>query len=177
MKHAKASLLQKTGHEEGAYVGSRSRHVVPWKRQGPNNTCKAIPVLLGKRVFLLCGAKMILENELNFLSAIVHYELSVNWNSHWMEELPCIWGCAEEKIGSARWAHLSYLGHVCLPPIPTLAPCSWRNCPVKCLYHATQPWSQGFMEILPARWGWQVDFIFPYLSILLCVERIRNLVC
>lgn len=33
---------------------------------------------------------MILENKLNFLSAIVHYELSVNRNSHWMEGLPRI---------------------------------------------------------------------------------------
>ena len=35
--------------------------------------CKAIPVLLGERVFLLCGAKMILENKLYFLSATVYY--------------------------------------------------------------------------------------------------------
>lgn len=99
-------------------MGSCSRDVVPWKRQEQNNTCKAIPVLLGRRVFLLCGAKMILENKLNFLLAIVHYELSVNQNSLWMEGLPCIWGRAEEKIGSARWTHLSYLGHVSLPPTP-----------------------------------------------------------
>lgn len=43
---------------------------------------------------------MILENQLNFLSTIVHYEFFVNQNSHWMEGLPCAWGHAEYKIGS-----------------------------------------------------------------------------
>ena len=35
-----------------------------------------------------------------------------------MEGPPCIWGRAGEKIGSAHWTHLSYLGHLSLSPTP-----------------------------------------------------------
>ena len=62
--------------------------------------CKAIPFLLGENSSPLCRAKVILENQLNFLSTIMHYEFFVNQNSHCMEGLPCAWGRAEHKIGS-----------------------------------------------------------------------------
>lgn len=68
-------LSSKTGHEEGAYVGGCSRHAAPWRSRTKQNITVKQSRFVGEKSFTLYVSQMILENKLNFLSAIVHYEL------------------------------------------------------------------------------------------------------
>ena len=62
--------------------------------------------------------------------------------------------------------------HSLLSPMHMVTSCKLNAC-VLWFYHGVD----CFMEILPVWWGWQVDFIFPYLFILHFLQRMKILVC